>query len=81
MTNTFRAAYFVTADGQSDICLTSEDQAHLTDDELIEAAVAEAHNAGLIAESDEDAAHDEDAPHFVTEAELRDGLHIGEYTR
>ena len=69
MTTTFRACHFVAADGQSDVLLTSEDQAHLTDTELTEAAVAEAHNAGLIGDED----------HQVSESDLRDGLRIGEY--
>jgi hypothetical protein len=42
MTTTFRAAYYVPADGQSDVCLTTEDQAHLSDAELLAAAHAEA---------------------------------------
>jgi len=69
MTTTFRACYFVAANGQSDIALTSENQAHLSDAELIEAAVAEAHAAGLVGGED----------FQVSEADLRDGLKIGDY--
>jgi len=69
MTTTFRACYFVAADGQSDIVLTSEEQAHLSDAEMIEAAVAEAQAHCLIGA----------APHQVSEADLRDGLVIGDY--
>lgn len=70
MNTTFRACYFVAANGQSDMCLTSEDQAHLTDAQLIEAAVAEAREAGLVGDDE----------HQVAEEDLRAGLHIGEYT-
>lgn len=70
MNTTFHACYFVAANGQSDMCLTSEDQVHLTDAELIAAAVAEAHDAGLIGSDD----------HQVSESDLRDGLRIGDYT-
>lgn len=38
-TTTYRAAYWT--DGNSDVVLTSEDQAHLSDAELIEIAKAE----------------------------------------
>lgn len=44
---TFRAAYFVTADGQSDVCLTTPEQSHLSDAELTAAAQAEAGAQGL----------------------------------
>ena len=71
MTTTFRACYFVAANGQGDLCLTSEDQAHLTDAELVAAAVAEARDAGLIGDDE----------HQVSESALRDGLRIGDYTR
>lgn len=70
MNTTFRACYFVAANGQSDMCLTSEDQVCLTDAELIAAAVAEARDAGLIGDED----------HQVSESDLRDGLRIGDYT-
>lgn len=71
MTATFRACYLLAADGQGDLPLTTEDQAHLTDAEMIEAAVASAHAADLIGDS---------APH-LSEAELRDRLAIGAYAR
>lgn len=70
MTTTYRACYFVSADGQGSMCLTSEDQAHLADAELIEAAVATAEDAGLIGGEE----------HQVAEDDLRDGLRIGDYT-
>lgn len=71
MTTTFRAAYFLANDGQSDMLLTTEDQSHLSDADLIEAAVAEARNAGLVGD---------DADVQITEADLRNGLRIGDYT-
>lgn len=42
---TYRAAYWT--NGQSDVCLTTPEQAHLTDDELLQAANAEAAQIGL----------------------------------
>jgi hypothetical protein len=84
MTTTFRAAYFVAADGQSDICLTHEDQAHLSDAELIEAAIAEAHYSSLIGSVDistYDHEAMEDVEVLTSEQDVRDGLRIGEYTR
>lgn len=46
-TTTFRAAYFVAADGQSDVLLTDETMASLSDDALIAAAHALADQVGL----------------------------------
>lgn len=43
--STFRAAYWVAADCSSDLRLTSEDQAHLSDEELMAAALEEAKNS------------------------------------
>lgn len=67
---TFRAAYYLTTDGQSDVCLTSEDQAGLSGDQLITLAVAEARDTGLIGDVT-----------GLTEDDIRRGLHIGDYTR
>lgn len=50
---TFRACYFVAADGQSDVLLTTEEQSHLSDAELIAAAAVEAQGAGLDLDSGE----------------------------
>lgn len=72
MTNTFRACYFVHTDEHgnfSDILLTSEEQVSLSDAELIEAAVAEAYMGNIIGD---------ECP-YVTEADLRAGLEIGDY--
>jgi hypothetical protein len=44
---TFRACYYIAPDGQSDILLTNEEHATLSDDELLTAAMAEADQAGL----------------------------------
>lgn len=44
---TFRAAYWIAADRSGEVRLTSEDQAHLTDAELLAAAEAEAQAIGL----------------------------------
>lgn len=84
MTTTFRAAYFVAADGQSDMCLTSKDQAHLSDADLIEAAMAEVREQGLLATPirvEYDHESGEDVKVYQTEQDVRDGLRIGEYTR
>ncbi|WP_375455632.1 hypothetical protein [uncultured Methylobacterium sp.] len=70
MPSTFRACYFLAADAQSDVLLTTEEQAQLSDADLTEAAVAEAHRADLIG----------DAHPGTTEADLRAGLVIGDYT-
>lgn len=66
----FRACYYVALDGQSDVCLTNEDMAHLSDADLIEAAMAEARSSGLIGDVT-----------GLGEEEVRDHLHIGEYRR
>ena len=84
MTTTFRACYFVTADGQGDICLTREDQAHLSDVELIEAAMAEARAHGLVgstARTEYGWETMQDDEIVTTEQDVRDGLHISEYRR
>lgn len=65
----FRACYYVAEDGQSDVLLTSEDHAHLPDDELIEEAVKAAYAAGLIGD---------EAPK-IAEGDLREGLRIGDH--
>lgn len=44
---TFRACYYLATDGQSDILLTGEGQSHLSDDALLDAAMAEADSTGL----------------------------------
>lgn len=44
--NTFRAAYFLRTDKQGEILLTSPDEAHLPDAELIKIAEAELLNGG-----------------------------------
>lgn len=45
--NTYRAAAWYSADLQSSVRLTTEDQAHLSDEELMAAAMAEAEAVGL----------------------------------
>jgi hypothetical protein len=47
MTTTFRAAYFIAADGQSDVLLTDETMAALSDEDLIAEAKALADQIGL----------------------------------
>ena len=64
--STYRAAYF------SNIVLTSEDQAGLSDAELRTEALAEAKRAGLIG-SDAEA-------NQVSEEEFADGLLVGNWT-
>ena len=44
--NTYRAAYWT--DGHDDVCLTTEDDQHLPDDELIASALLEAAVQGLV---------------------------------
>ena len=62
---TYRAAYLAPAQSAG-VVMTTEDQAHLSDAELIEAAVAEGRNAGLIGDD-------------LTEADFRDQLVIGDW--
>jgi hypothetical protein len=47
MPRVYRAAYWLSADRQASVRLTTEEQAHLSDDDLIAAALAEAEEAGL----------------------------------
>lgn len=47
MTTTYRAAYWISADSQSDVRLTTESQQHLSDEQLMEAALSEAESCGL----------------------------------
>ena len=44
---TYRAAYWISADGQSTVCLTTEDQTGLPDDALLAAAQAFIDDTGL----------------------------------
>lgn len=46
-TITYRAAYWLSDDKQADVRLTTEDQQHLSEHKLIEAAKAEAEKIGL----------------------------------
>lgn len=43
----FRAAYWIAADSQSDVLLTTPEQSGLSDDDLMAAALAEAAATGL----------------------------------
>lgn len=65
----YHACYYQTPDGQGEIVLTSEEEAGLSDTDLIERAVVEAHNASLIG----------DKYPSISESALRAGLHIGEW--
>lgn len=47
MTTTYRAAYWISADRQATVRLTTDDQAHLSEDALMAAALAEAETVGL----------------------------------
>lgn len=47
MTNTFRAAGWLSKDKQASVRLTTEDQSNLPDDELLDAAIKEAENVSL----------------------------------
>lgn len=47
MTATYRAAYWVSADGHSDVRLTTEDQAGMADADLTAAALRCAADVGL----------------------------------
>ena len=67
---TFRAAYIAPAQSTG-ILLTTEEQAHLSDAELTEAALEEARNAGIIG-------HDEDA-NQITEEDFREQIVIGNW--
>lgn len=89
---TFRACYYVARDGQSDILLTSEDQAHLPDADLLAAAMAEADDTGLpqflVDQSHADAEykrHLGDDDHETLSLDMarelvRQQLRIGDYT-
>ena len=66
---TYRACYYLAQDRQSDIVLTGPEHAHLSDDDLIAEAIAEARRGDLVG----------DDPPRMTPAELRDGLRIGDY--
>lgn len=46
-TNTFRAAYWIAADSQADVLLTSEEQKHLPDELLMAVAQSTAIDIGL----------------------------------
>jgi hypothetical protein len=48
--NAYRAAYWISADGQSDFVLTSEDMSKMSDTDLTAAALCEIHVIGLIRE-------------------------------
>lgn len=61
-----RACYYATPDGQGEILLVADGHG-MTDDELRDAAVAEARHAGLLG----------DEYPSLTEAALRAGLRIG----
>lgn len=69
---TYRACYYVWPDSQSSVCLTGPEHAHLSDDDLIALAIAEAHRPGcdLI---------DPDGPSGLTGQDVRDGLSIGDW--
>lgn len=47
MTTTYRAAYWLSADRQGQLVLTSPEQSHLSDEELMAAALREAEENGL----------------------------------
>lgn len=73
MSKTYRAAYFYEVESNGvGLVLTGEEHASLSDEALIEEAVAEAHRAGLIG-ADEEA-------NQVTEQRLRSCLVIGDWT-
>jgi len=63
---TYRACYYTAPSCQGDIVLTTPEQASLSDEALIAAAVAEAERAGILGDS-------------LTLDELREGLSIGDY--
>ena len=63
---TYRAAYVNYSP------MTSPDEAHLTDAELIEAAVAEAYKTGAIGSAADGG--------WDTEEEFRDALNVGDWT-
>lgn len=69
MPTTYRAAYY------KNWVLTSPDQAHLSDAELIEEAVKAAYAGDVVCKSTDDP----DEPR-LTEQALREGLRIGEWT-
>lgn len=67
-----RACYWLAADGQGDVLLAGGgDQADLSDDELIEAAVAVGHDQGFIGDDEE--------LRQQSEADFRGCLRIGEH--
>ena len=67
-TTTYRAVSYCTPDGQSDTVLTSPEQSHLSDDDLIAAAIAEAYNGDIVSPDGDDSR--------ISEQQLRDGLTI-----
>lgn len=72
MSTTYRAAYI------NEMVLTSEDDAHLSDDDMLKAALEEAKRADLI---DESATNAEEAwPRMTAKTFLRD-VSIGDFTR
>lgn len=46
----YRACYAQSADGQGEVVLTGEEHSHMSDDELVEEAIAEARRAGIVDE-------------------------------
>ena len=69
---TYRAAYWIAPNGQSDIRLTRPEHQRLDDEAMRAEARAEAIRTGLIGD-------DADA-NQITEAQFFDGLRIGQYT-
>jgi hypothetical protein len=67
MTMTYRAAYLLFEDSQSDLVLTSPEHAGLSDEDLRAEALREATSANLIGESDQQ----------ITLAQFKDWLRIG----
>ena len=61
---TYRAAYF------NDMAMTTPEQSDLSEEALIEAAVAEAHKGNILGDSHP----------YVTEEDFRAGLEVGDFT-
>ena len=71
-----KICFYEAPDGQSDITLTGEEEAGLSDKDLIEAAVSEAYRAGIVSKEGDDPA--KMCGNRLSEAELRSGLKIVE---
>lgn len=78
MSTTFRAAFWTSTDGQSEILLTSEEQASLSDEDLMAAAKTEMDSVGWPTEM---AVDETGAEIWGEEVPCEGEIVIGEWTR